>query len=53
MSAGSTPRAGWEFFAQPAQVNQRRYEALRAYFAGDVSLAAVAAKFGCTRATLA
>jgi len=41
-------------FAQPAQVNQRRYEALRAYFAdADTSLAAVAARFGYTRASLA
>ena len=44
---------GWELFAQPTQVNQRRYEALRAYFAGDASLAEVAAKFGYTRASMA
>jgi hypothetical protein len=25
-------RAGWEYFSAPAGVNQRRYEALRAYF---------------------
>ena len=53
MAAQSTPRVGWEFFAQPTRVNQRRYEALRAYFAGNASLAEVAAKFDYTRASMA
>ncbi len=53
MSAQSAPRPGWEHFAQPAQSNHRRYEALRAYFAGEGSLAEVAARFGYTRSTLA
>jgi len=53
VAAQSTPRVGWEFFAQPTRVNQRRYEALRAYFAGNASLAAVAATFGYTRASMA
>src|SRR5260370_946677 len=31
MAAKPAPRKGWEAFAQPTQVNQRRYEELRAY----------------------
>jgi transposase len=53
VSAQSTPRPGWEHFAQPAQPNHRRHEALRAYFAGDGSLAEVGARFGYTRSTMA
>ncbi len=53
MAAEPTPRPGWEFFAAPAGVNHRRYEALRAYFAGGASLTAVAQEFGYTRSALA
>jgi transposase len=54
VAAISTPqRAGREFFTAPAQVNQRRYEALRAYYAEDLSLAEAGQRFGYTRATMA
>jgi hypothetical protein len=38
-----------EWFTSPRQVNQRRYEALRAYFAGGLTYAQAAARFGYTR----
>src|SRR6266536_719228 len=38
---------GW--FTSPQQVNQRRYEALRAYFVGGLSYAQAGARFGYTR----
>jgi hypothetical protein len=41
------------FFTAPAQVNQRRYEALRAYYTEDLTLAAAGERFGYTRATMA
>jgi transposase len=54
MAAISTPQpAGQEFFTSPAQVNQRRYEALRAYYAEDLTLADAGQRFGYTRATMA
>ncbi len=54
MSAISTPHpAGREFFTAPAEVNQRRYEALRAYHVEDLTLAAAGQRFGYTRATMA
>ena len=53
MAAESTPRPGWEYFAAPTATNQRRYEALRAYFAGRVSIADVAQQFGYTRSAMA
>ena len=54
MAAIQTPHsAGREFFTAPAQVNQRRYEALRAYYAEDLTLAAAGERFGYTRATMA
>jgi len=52
MAAKPTRRKGWELFAHPAQQNQRRYEALRAYLYEGVSLAQAAARFGYTPATL-
>ena len=45
--------AGREFFTAPAQVNQRRYEALRAYYTEDLTLAAAGERFGYTRSTMA
>jgi hypothetical protein len=39
--------AGW--FTSPQQVNQRRYEALRAYFVDGLSYAQAGARFGYTR----
>ena len=40
-------------FARPALVNQRRYEALRAYLHDGASLREAAARFGYTRSALA
>lgn len=41
-----TTRPGSEFFSHPATPNQRRYEALRAYFLEGASLQEVAERFG-------
>ena len=38
-----------EWFTSPQQVNQRRYEALRAYFVDRLSYAQAGARFGYTR----
>ena len=51
MSATSAPRPGWELLA--GQVNQRRYEALRAYLAEGRSLQEAAEASGCTRDAVA
>jgi hypothetical protein len=54
VAAISAPHpAGPKFFTAPAGVNQRRYEALRAYFADGWTLAAAGARFGYTRASMA
>src|SRR6266571_755213 len=53
MAAESAPRPGGEAFARPAQVNQRRYEAVRAYLHEGAPLGEAAARFGYTRAALA
>lgn len=47
------PPPGAEFFTAPAQPNQRRYEALRAYFVERVSVAGAGARAGYTRASMA
>ncbi len=48
MTAGSAQHeAGW--FTSPQQVNQRRYEALRACFVDGLSYAEAGARFGYTR----
>jgi len=52
VAAESTPRPGWEYFSAPAGVNQRRYEALRAFFAGGASIGQVAEQFGYTRSAM-
>ena len=49
MAARSGQREGAEAFTAPAQVNQRRYEALRAYFAEGLSYAEAGARLGYTR----
>jgi transposase len=49
MAARSGQREGAEAFTAPAQVNQRRYEALRAYFVDGVSYAEAGARLGYTR----
>ena len=53
MTAVSAPRPGWELLAAPGQVNQRRYEALRAYLHDGASLRQAADATGYTRAALA
>ncbi len=51
MTAIPAPRPGWELLA--GQVNQRRYEALRAYLHDGASLRQAAGATGYTRAALA
>ena len=51
MTAVSAPRPGWELLA--GQVNQRRYEALRAYLLEGASLQQAADATGYTRDALA
>jgi transposase len=46
------PRPGHERFTRPAQANQRRYEALRAYFVEGASAQEVAERLGYTRASV-
>ena len=53
MTAKPAPRRGWEAFSSPAQVNQRRYEAVRAYLLEGAPLAETAARFGYTPSALA
>src|SRR5258708_15435018 len=53
MTALSAPRPGWELVAGQGQVNQRRYEALRAYLHEGASLQQAADAAGYTRAALA
>ena len=47
------PAPGAEFFTAPAQPNQRRYEALRAYFTEGLTVAQAGARAGYTRASMA
>jgi hypothetical protein len=47
------PAPGPEFFTAPTQPNQRRYEALRAYFVERISVAEASARVGYTRASMA
>jgi hypothetical protein len=49
MTAGSPQREGSEAFTRPALVNQRRYEALRAWFVDGLSYAEAGERFGYTR----
>ena len=53
MSAKPAPRRGWEAFARPSQINQRRYEAVRAYVLEGAPLAEAAVRFGYSPAALA
>jgi len=53
VAAKPAPRKGWEAFAQPTQVNQRRYEALRAYVLDGAPLAEAADRFGYSPSALA
>jgi hypothetical protein len=45
-------RAGAEYFVEPSEPAQRRYEALRCYFVDDASAEAVGARFGYSPATV-
>jgi len=45
-------RRGAEYFAEPAEPAQRRYEALRAYFVEELSAAEVAERFGYSPAVV-
>ncbi|MCA1678743.1 MAG: hypothetical protein LC777_07250 [Actinobacteria bacterium] len=45
-------RPGAQRFTAPSEPNQRRYEALRAYYVEGASADAVAQRFGYTRATV-
>jgi hypothetical protein len=49
MAAGSPQREGAEAFLVPAQVNHRRYEALRAWFVDGLTYEQAGARFGYTR----
>lgn len=49
MAAESPQSLGVEWFTAPGQVNQRRYEALRAFFVDGLTHAEAAARFGYTR----
>jgi hypothetical protein len=49
MTAGSRQHSGAEWFTSPQQVNQRRYEALRAYFTEGLTYAEAGQRFGYTR----
>src|SRR5260370_33065253 len=47
--AARSPQHEAEWFTAPAQVNQRRYEALRAYFTEGLRYEQAGARFGYTR----
>jgi hypothetical protein len=49
MAAGSPQRKGAEAFTAPAQLNQRRYEALRAWYVDGLTCEQAGARFGYTR----
>src|SRR5712691_3531664 len=53
MTAKPAPRRGWEALARPAEVNQRLYEAVRAYVLEGAPLAGAAARFGYSPPALA
>ena len=46
-------QTGAEYFTAPRHPNQRRYEALRAYFTGGLTVAEAGARAGCTRSAMA
>ena len=49
MAAGSPQRDGAGWFTAPGQVNQRRYEALRAFFVDGLTYEQAGERFGYTR----
>ena len=52
MTARSPQQPAAELFTVPAQVNQRRYEALRAHYVDGLSYAEAGRRFGYTRWTM-
>ena len=52
MTARSPQQPAAELFTAPAQVNQRRYEALRAHYVDGLSYAEAGRRFGYTRWTM-
>src|SRR5229473_2129298 len=53
VAAKPAPRSGGEVFPRPQHVNQRRYEAIRAYVYEGAPLAEAAARFGYAPSALA
>ena len=49
MTGRSPQRQGADAFTSPGQVNQRRYEALRAWYVDGLSYEQAGARFGYTR----
>jgi hypothetical protein len=49
----ANPAPGAEYFTAPAHPNQRRYEALRAYFTEDLTVEQAGARAGYTRSSMA
>ena len=49
----ANPAPGAEYFTAPRHPNQRRYEALRAYFTEDLTVAEAGARAGYTRSAMA
>ena len=49
----ANPAPGAEYFTAPAHPNQRRYEALRAYFTEGLTVAEAGARAGYTRSSMA
>jgi hypothetical protein len=47
------PAPGRDYFTRPSQPSQRRYEALRAYFTEDLTVAEAGTRAGYTRASMA
>jgi hypothetical protein len=47
------PAPGREYFTRPAQPNHRRYEALRAYFTEELTVARAGERAGYTRSSMA
>ena len=47
------PASGAEYFTVPRHPNQRRYEALRAYFTEGLTVAEAGARAGYTRSSMA
>jgi transposase-like protein len=53
MRVAAKPAPGAEYFTAPRNPNQRRYEALRAYFTEGLTVAEAGARAGYTRSSMA